>query len=205
MENRKGGTIPSSLVNNFSFDNNQLAKEVKVVKQLFNGVVLAGLMSAALMAQVKIGFVQSDRIRAEYEEFKDAESQLQMEFREVQREYQMMLMSLDSLKQAYETQRLMSSPEWRREKEQEIAAAERDIQNYQTNKVGPEGELYKKQAQMEYEILTKVKRAVDKVAASKNFDFILDGSVSLLYANPVYDLTDDVLYELRKYNILEDN
>lgn len=176
-----------------------------MVKQLFNGVILTGLMSAVLVAQVKIGFVQSDRIRAEYEEFKDAESQLQMEFREVQREYQMMLMSLDSLKQAYETQRLMSSPEWRREKEQEIATAERNIQNYQTNKVGPEGELYKKQAQMEYEILTKVKRAVDKVAASKNFDFVLDGSVSLLYANPVYDLTDDVLYELRKYNILEDN
>jgi len=205
MGSRKGGTTPSSLVNNFNFDNNQLAKEVKVVKQLFNGVILTGLMSTALVAQVKIGFVQSDRIRAEYEEFKDAESQLQMEFREVQREYQMMLMSLDSLKQAYETQRLMSSPEWRREKEQEIAAAERNIQNYQTNKVGPDGELYKKQAQMEYEILTKVKRAVDKVAASKNYDFILDGSVSLLYANPVYDLTDDVLYELRKYNILEDN
>jgi Skp family chaperone for outer membrane proteins len=67
--------------------------------------------------------------------------------------------------------------------------------------VGPEGELYRRQAQLEFDILSKVKRAVDKVAATKNIDFILDGSTSLLYGNPTHDLTDDVLFELRKYNV----
>jgi len=50
-----------------------------------------------------------------------------------------------------------------------------------------------------------VKRAVDKVAATKEYDFIIDGSVSLLFGNPTYDLTDDVLYELRKYILPEEN
>jgi len=109
-----------------------------------------------------------------------------------------MLMRLDSLRQAYETQRLMSSPDWRREKEQEITNLEQSIQLFQSQKVGPEGELYKRQAQMEYTILTKVKQAVDKVAISNGYDFIFDGSVSLLYGKPTYDVTDDVLHELKK-------
>ena len=67
--------------------------------------------------------------------------------------------------------------------------------------VGPEGELYRRQAQLEFDILSKVKRAVDKIAAAKKIDFIIDGSTSLLYGNPTYDLTDDVLLELRKYSI----
>lgn len=117
----------------------------------------------------------------------------------------MKLTALDSLKNAFETQRLMSSPEWRREKEQEIASMERNLQVFQAEKVGPDGVLYQKQAQMEFEILTKVKRSVDKVAAAKEYDYIIDGSVSLLYGNPSFDLTDDVLYELRKYSISDDN
>ena len=105
---------------------------------------------------------------------------------------------LDSLKETYETQRLMSSPEWRREKEQEISESESRIQTFQAIKVGPEGELYKRQTQMEYELLSKVKKAVDNVAISKGFDFIFDGSVSLLYGKATFDVTDDVLHELRK-------
>ena len=54
----------------------------------------------------------------------------------------------------------------------------------------------KKQAQMEYEIL-EVKKAVDKVAINEGFDYIIDASVGLLYFKPKYDMTDDVLYELR--------
>ena len=139
-------------------------------KHIVNMMIIAVMLTSAVLGEMKIGFVQSDRIRAEYEEFRDAESQLQMEFRKVQMEYQIKLMALDSLKNAFETQRLMSSPEWRREKEQEIATMERNLQVFQAEKVGPEGVLYQKQAQMEFEILTKVKRAVDKVAAEKEYE-----------------------------------
>ena len=151
-----------------------------------------------LLGQLKVGYVASDRIRMEYEEFKESESQLQLDFQKIQFEYQGMLKELDSLKQAFDTQRLMSSPEWRREKEQNIKDKEMAIQNFQAKKVGPEGELVKKQSQMEYELLSKVKKAVDNVAIEKGYDFIFDGSISLLYGKPTHDLTDDVLHELRK-------
>ena len=104
---------------------------------------------------------------------------------------------LDSLKQDYEVKRLMSLDKGESIK-QEIEQTEKQIQTYQAEKVGPQGELMRKQAQMEYDILGKVKKAVDKVAINGGYDYIIDASVGLLYYKPKYDLTDDVLHELRK-------
>jgi len=186
-------------------ENDNKIKEENVVRKTITTVGIVAMMLPVLIAaQNKIGFVQSDRIRAEYEEFKDAEAQLQLEYRQVNAQYNKMIVELDSIKQAFETQRLMSSPDWRKEKEAEIITREQTIQKFQVTMVGPEGELYRRQAQLEFDILSKVKRAVDKVAAAKSIDFIIDGSVALLYGNPTYDLTDDVLFELRKYNVSED-
>ena len=136
---------------------------MKPLNRLFSGGLFL-LTPVLMMAQLKVGYVQSDRIRAEYEEFKEAESELQLEFRKVQFEFQAMTERLDSLKQAFETQRLMSSPDRRREKETEITLLEQEVKDFQTQKVGPEGELYRRQLQLETQIIQKVQRAVNKVA-----------------------------------------
>ena len=107
-------------------------------------IFVVQILSTILFAQNKIGFVQSDRIRSEYEEFKDAEAQLQLEYRQVNMRYNSMIVELDSIKQSFETQRLMSSPEWRKEKEAEITSREATIQKFQVTMVGPEGELYRR-------------------------------------------------------------
>tara|TARA_B100000161_G_C33448555_1_gene367995 strand:- start:155 stop:538 length:384 start_codon:yes stop_codon:yes gene_type:complete len=121
---------------------------------------------------------------------------LQLEYRKVQTEFDKMVLKMDSLKQDYEVKRLMALDKGESIK-QELVQMERSIQTYQAEKIGPQGELMKKQAQMEYDILGKVKKAVDKVAINESFDYIIDASVGLLYFKPKYDMTDDVLYELR--------
>lgn len=163
----------------------------------WNTLFLGILVPALGIGQLKVGFVQSDRIRAEYEEFRKAEGELQLEFRKVQYEFQTMTDRLDSLRRVFETQRLMSSPEWRREKEKEISSLEQKVQDFQVVKVGPEGELYKKQLQLETEIIQKVQRAVNKVAIDRGYDYVFD-SMALLYGKPTHNLTDDVLHELRR-------
>ena len=121
---------------------------------------------------------------------------MQLEYRKVQTEFDKMVLKMDSLKQDYEVKRLMALDKGESIK-QELVQMERSIQTYQAEKIGPQGELMKKQAQMEYDILGKVKKAVDKVAINEGFDYIIDASVGLLYFKPKYDMTDDVLYELR--------
>jgi outer membrane protein len=153
-------------------------------------------LTSVTSAQLKIGYILSERIRTEYEEFKEAESQLQLEYRKVQFEFDLMVQKMDSLKNDYDVKRLMALDKGesiRRELEQMEVA----IQNFQAEKIGPQGELMRKQAQMEYEILGKVKKAVDKVAIDGGFDYIIDASVGLLYYKPKFDMTDDVLHELR--------
>ena len=165
-------------------------------RKLIFSIVLISFTTIA-SAQLEIGYILSERIRSEYEEFKEAESQLQLEYRKVQFEFDERVKKLDSLKQDYEVKRLMSLDKGESIK-QEIEQTERQIQTYQAEKVGPQGELMRKQAQMEYDILGKVKKAVDKVAINGGYDYIIDASVGLLYYKPKYDLTDDVLHELRK-------
>ena len=170
------------------------------MKQLLRPMYFIGIflgVTAPATAQLKIGYILSERIRSEFEEFKEAESQLQLEYRKVQLEFDQRVQKLDSLKQDYEVKRLMSLDKGESIK-QEIEQTERQIQTYQAEKVGPQGELMRKQAQMEYDILGKVKKAVDKVAIGGGYDYIIDASVGLLYFKSKFDLTDDVLHELRK-------
>ena len=106
-------------------------------------------MVTSVSAQLKIGYILSERIRTEFEEFKEAESQLQLEYRKVQFEFDQMALKLDRLKQDYEVKRLMALDKGESIK-QELEQMERSIQNYQAEKIGPQGELMRKQAQMEY-------------------------------------------------------
>ena len=152
-------------------------------------------LTSVTSAQLKIGYILSERIRTEYEEFKEAESQLQLEYRKVQFEFDKMVVKMDSLKQEYEVKRLMALDKGVSIR-QEIEQMERQAQTYQAEKIGPQGELMRKQAQLEYDILGKVKKAVDKVAIAGGYDYIIDASVGLLYFKPKFDLTDDVLHEL---------
>ena len=168
------------------------------LRNLIFFITFAGMITTA-SAQLKIGYILSERIRTEFEEFKEAESQLQLEYRKVQFEFDQMVLKLDSLKQDYEIKRLMALDKGESIR-QEIEQMERSIQNYQAEKIGPQGELMRKQAQMEYEILGKVKKAVDKVAIDGGFDYIIDASVGLLYFKSEFDRTDDVLHELRNLN-----
>jgi Skp family chaperone for outer membrane proteins len=168
------------------------------LRNLIFFITFAGMITT-ISAQLKIGYILSERIRTEFEEFKEAESQLQLEYRKVQFEFDQMVLKMDSLKQDYEVKRLMALDKGESIR-QEIEQMERSIQNYQAEKIGPQGELMRKQAQMEYEILGKVKKAVDKVAIDGGFDYIIDASVGLLYFKSEFDRTDDVLHELRNLN-----
>ena len=49
-------------------------------------VLFLVLINTYSFGQIKIGYVLSERIRTEYEEFKEAEAQLQIELKKVQSE-----------------------------------------------------------------------------------------------------------------------
>ena len=177
-----------------------LDKRTKGENKVYKKIAILLLLISVSFAQQKIGVVFSEKIRLDFEEFKEVEQQLQLELQVIQIEYQTMATELDSMIKEFEQQSLMMSEELKKAKEQDIVDMNNSMQSYQQAKVGPNGELTKKQAQLEYELVQKFKSAVDAVAISKGYDIIMDGSQASLYTKPTHDLTDDVLYELRKSN-----
>ena len=175
-----------------------LDKRTKGENTVYKKIVILLLLIGVTFAQEKIGVVFSEKIRLDFEEFKEVEQQLQLDLQVIQKEYQTMATELDSMVKEYEQQSLMMSEELKKAKEQDIVDMNNAMQSYQQAKVGPNGELTRKQAQLEFDLVQKFKSAVDVVAISKGYDIILDGSQASLYTKPTHDLTDDVLYQLRK-------
>ena len=163
-------------------------------------ILFSVLMINMIFAQQKLGVVFSETIRLNFEEFKQVEQHLQLDLEVIQKEYQAMATQLDSMVKEYEQQNLMLSEDLKKAKEQDIVDMNQSMQSFQLSKVGPNGELTQKQAQLEFQLVEKFKAAVNSVAISKGFDLIIDGSQASLYTKPTIDLTDDVLYELRKTN-----
>jgi len=161
-------------------------------------LVMAGWTNIA-QAQIKVGYVNSDRILGEYDEAKEAQSKLDIEAKKLEDEYRGMLAKLDSLQKDYERQKMMMSETRRKTKEAEVAQLQESIQKYQVEKLGPEGEIYKKQAELVSPILEKVKKVIEKVGKDNKYDYIFDTvQGNILYAEPAHDLTDKVIYELKR-------
>jgi len=116
-------------------------------------------------------------------------------------EYQMAETQLDKIAEKWQAEvqkKYAEIEEMRAAREEEIMAKERELKEYQKGKFGYEGELFQKRQELVKPIQDQVYEAIQKVATQKAFDFILDKSsgVSILFANPKFDKSDDVLREL---------
>ncbi len=160
---------------------------------------LAMIVPSGMFGQLKIGYIDSNRIMQEYEDVRDAQAKLEKETRRLQAEYNTYVERLDSLNREFERQRLLLSNEKIREKEQDLQSLYQSTQAFQQSKFGPEGELYRYQAQLMAPVLDKVDTAVKRIGAERSFDYIIDAAGgALVYALPAHDLTGDVIAELRR-------
>ena len=134
-----------------------------------------------------------------FEEVRQVQVDLEKEQRRLENEMNDLMARLDSLNQDYERQRLLMSESRRQEKENEKRKLEENIQKFQMDKFGPEGEIYRKQNLLLKPVLAKIDAAIQKVGSEQSYDFILDAmSGALLYALDSHNLTQDVLEELSK-------
>ena len=157
-----------------------------------------GLLSFVL-AEVKIGYVDSNEIMNNFEEVRQIQVDLEKEQRRLENEMNDLMTRLDSLNQDYDRQRLLMSETRRQEKETELRKLKENIQKFQMEKFGPEGEIYRKQTKLLKPVLTKINEAIEKVGSERSYDLILDAQTGgIVYALESHNLTEDVLEELSK-------
>ena len=161
--------------------------------------ILTLALASFALADVKIGYVDSNEIMNNFDEVRQVQADLEKEQRRLESEFNELVFGLDSLKQDYDRQRLLMSDTRRNEKENEIASKEKSVQKFQLDKFGPEGEIYRIQKELLKPVLANIDAAIQKVGSERGYDFILDAmSGALLYALDSHNLTEDVMDELAK-------
>ena len=89
-------------------------------------------------------------------------------------------------------------PNLYRRRPEEIIAKEREVKELQSKYFGPDGDLSKKRQELVKPIQDAIYKAVKELSAEGSYAVIFDtaSGASILYSNPRYDLSDEVLKKL---------
>lgn len=150
-------------------------------------------------AQGKIRYINSQRILSEYPEAQEIQKKLDEIRSGYETEYNKMMQDYDNLVKEIENQSLLLSPEKKAEKEKTAQELGMKIEKYRMDKLGPQGEFYKKNLELTQPLYDKIDQIIQKIGTDEGYDFILDVVQGVvLYAKPEYDITNRVLEELNK-------
>jgi len=165
-------------------------------------ITLLFLISAfsVSQAQIKLGYIDSQKILAQYQEAIDAQNQLEQIRNQYQAEYEAKVREYQALAQEIESQSLLLSEEKKKEKLRELQTKATEIDKFKFEKLNPEGgEFYKKNQELFQPIIKKINDIITRIGAEEEYDMVFDASSgALLHALPKYDLTERILEELNK-------
>jgi len=159
-------------------------------------IILTGVFNIAL-AQ-KYAFVDTDYILENIPAYKSAQEQLDQVSRQYQKELENLHDELDKMFRDFQAEAVLLSNDMKRKREDVIVSKEKEYKNLQRQYFGPEGDLFKKRESLIKPIQDDVYNAIQDIATEGGYAVIFDkaAGVSMLYTNPKYDLSDQVLEKL---------
>ena len=157
------------------------------------------LILSISFSETNIGWVDSQYIFNQLEETREAQVEIEKKQRSLESELQDMTNRLDSLDRDFKQKAPLMSSEMQRNKQIEIENYYKQVQMFQMQKLGPDGEIYTFYAQLVTPIEKKILAAIEKVGNEKGYDYILDSSRGgIVHALDSHKLDEYVLEELRK-------
>lgn len=159
--------------------------------------ILAISISGAL-AQ-RFAYVDTKYILDKMPEYKNAQALLDEQAALWQKELDKKSEQLKKMYTKYQAEEFLLSADLKKQREDEIVKAEDEIQELQKKRFGYNGDLFTKRQELIQPIQDKVFDAVQKIAEQKAYDFIFDkasGGATMLYTNPKYDISEEVLKKL---------
>jgi outer membrane protein len=157
------------------------------------------LSTGSVFAQLKMGYVDSQRILSTNPDAKDAQQKLEAEAAKWTQKLQEMEQEIKDKMASLDQQSLLLSEEKKQERIQELQNLQMEAQQYQYDKWGDNGEAFRLRKQYLEPVYDKINTAIHKVGEEGEYDFIFDTvNGNLLHAKDKYDLTDLVIEELEK-------
>lgn len=182
---------------------NVYSKEAQVMSRriyIFSAMLaVLLLLTPAVQAQSKIGYVDSQKIRESIDAVRDAEQKLGEENRKWEQELDEMNRSLETMEHDLETYSLLLSDARKKEKTEGLVALKKEIQSFQKRIWGEGGEYFRKQETLLTPVFERIKLAIDRIADDKGLDIVFDSiQGNILFAKDNMDITEDVIELLSK-------
>jgi outer membrane protein len=157
------------------------------------------LFSLAFSAQAqRYAIVDTKYILDKIPDYKEAQKTLDQASEQWQREIDGKQAELDRMYRNFEAEQVMLSDDLKKKREDELFMREKELRDLQRQRFGFEGDLFKRRQELVKPIQDKVYTAIQKIAANRQYDFILDKSegITVIFADPKLDRSEDVLREL---------
>ncbi|MGQ0749685.1 MAG: OmpH family outer membrane protein [Betaproteobacteria bacterium] len=146
--------------------------------------------AAVEAAELKIGFIDAERVNRESAPAERASKQLEKEFAPRAQELQRREAQIKTMQTQLEKEAMTMSESDRRAKEQELARISLDFQRMQREY---REDLNLRRNQELAALFERANRVIKQIAESEKYDLILQEAV---YRNPRIDITDKVLKAL---------
>ncbi len=163
-------------------------------------LVAAFVFTATLVthAQARYAVIDTKYILNKIPEYKDADKKLALLGEQWQKEIDDKQATLDKMYKNYEAEQFMLTDELKKKREDELFVKEKEIRDLQKRRFGYEGDLFKERQRQVKPIQDKVFNAIQKIAIARSYDFVLDKSegITIIFADPKLDKSDEVLKEL---------
>ncbi|HNQ11807.1 MAG TPA: OmpH family outer membrane protein [Bacteroidia bacterium] len=170
---------------------------MKALKVFFLLFLFAFGVQTAALAQ-KFAYVDTDYILENIPEYKSAQQQLDQISVSWQKEIESKYAAIDKLYRDFQAEQILLTEEMKRKREAEIVNKEKEVKEFQKQKFGYEGELFKKKQELVKPIQDKIYNAIKKMATDQSYAVIFDkaSALTMLYTNTKYDKSDDILNQL---------
>jgi len=167
---------------------------MKKLTTLLSLLLISGLFAHAQRYPI----IDTRYILSKLPEYSDAQKKLDAFSLQWQKEIDDKQAALDQLYRNYEAEKVMLSEELLKKREDDLFNKEKEVRDLQKKRFGFEGDLFKKRQELVKPIQDKVYNAVQKLAVARQYDLILDKSegITVIFADPKLDRSDDVLKEL---------
>lgn len=146
-----------------------------------------GCTTLASAAELRIGFVNTDRIFKEAATAKAAQSKLEQEFSRREREVEGLGAQLKSASEKLEKEAPTLSDSQRAARQRQLVELDREFQR--KRREFQEDLAQRKNEELQL-VLERANRVIKQVAESEKYDLIMQEAV---YVNPKLDITDKVL------------
>lgn len=156
------------------------------------------IMGMSAHAQ-RYAFIDTDFILEQIPAYQEAQTEIDAQAEKWQKQIEARYDEIEKMYSAYKAEQVLLTPELRKQKEDEIIKKEKEAKDLQREKFGVDGELFKLRQELIKPIQDSVFDAVRKMAEQKSYAVIFDKAASssaLIYANPKYDQSEEILQRL---------